>query len=111
MCGMTTCANSAPLLRRDSGMVGRVTSKIEAPLGELVELYEHMGSKPAASGRQATEAGRLKQAADLASDPIAVAEMFCRDVERFKSYDLRTERFHSGAKDRDTKDFARSSKT
>lgn len=82
---------------------------IEAPLGELVELYEQMGDT-AAGGRQ-TQTERLKRAADLASDPMAVAEMFQRDVERFEPYDLREEGFHSGAKDRDTRDFARSSKT
>lgn len=86
-------------------------TNIEAPLGELVELYEQMGDKPSRGEKAATQAKRLKQAAELALDPMAVAEMFQRDVERFEPYDLRNERFHSGAKDRDTRDFARSSKT
>jgi hypothetical protein len=92
-------------------MVGGMRTKIEAPLGELVQLYEQMGDKPLGGGKPATQAKRLKQAAELASDPMAVAEMFHRDVERFEPYDLRNEGFHSGAKDRDTRNFARSSKT
>lgn len=86
-------------------------SKIEAPLGQLVELYEQMGDKPPGGGKPATQKDRLEQAAELASNPMAVAEMFQRDVKRFKPYDMREEHFHSGAEDRDKKDFARKSKT
>jgi hypothetical protein len=84
-------------------MVGCLVTGNEALLGELVELYEQMGAK--------SQAERLEQAADLASNPMAVARMFERDVDRFQDYDRPTEGFHSGAKDRDQKDFARSSKT
>lgn len=86
-------------------------TKVEAPLGELVQLYEEMGDKPPRGEKPATQAERLDQAAELAANPMAVAEMFQRDVDRFEPYDLPKEGFHSGAQDRDTKDFARSSKT
>jgi hypothetical protein len=92
-------------------MVGGLMAKYEAPLGELVELYEEMGDKPPSGRKPRTQAERLEQAAELASNPMAVAKMFERDVKRFRPYDMRKKQFHSGAKDRDTKDFARSSKT
>lgn len=86
-------------------------TKIEAPLGELVQLYERMADKPPVGRKPATQAERLKEAADLASNPIAVAEMFQRDVDRFEPYDLPTEGFRSEDKDRDKRPFSGRSKT